>query len=154
MYQYDQGGLLLRLHPAKSAAGGVDASGSGSESNGNGNWIKVGVEFYHGRPYCSTVGTDRWSDWSIYPVNGEGEVVVEVVKEGDELGNSLWVYLVKPGGDNGAKEERFPVREICWACADLETEVEVGAYCCRPGEEGGELKVGFRGFVVERVEGE
>ncbi|PQE30981.1 flavin-binding monooxygenase protein [Rutstroemia sp. NJR-2017a WRK4] len=128
--QYDQGGLLLTLPSAR---------------NPTARWLKTGVELYNGVPYISTVGCDNYSDWSIWPLTkeeAEGEITIEVRREGE----GLWVYWVKGEG----KGEQ-PLREVTWLFAE-EGEVVVGAYAARPGKEiDGGLRVKFRGLEV--VEG-
>ena len=134
-YRYDQGGLLLHL----TKAGEKD------------RWLKTGVEFYNGKPYVSTVGCDRFADWSIYPVDGVvAEYTVQVRREGDENGKGLWVYWVREG-------ERVPVREVAWFFADEEDwAISVGARACRPASSevtGGEsLVVRFWNFELQQQE--
>ncbi|KAF2749836.1 hypothetical protein M011DRAFT_465499 [Sporormia fimetaria CBS 119925] len=137
LQQYDQAGLILHLtHPTQKD-----------------KWIKTGIEFYNGKPYLSTVGTDRWSDWTVVPLEmGEGgdgkpRATIEARREKDQLGRSLWVYLVDG-------EERRPLREMNWVFADEEGwKVGVGGYVARPGKEGGELEARFEGLEVEVLEG-
>lgn len=96
--RYDQGGLLLHAtHPSQQD-----------------RWLKTGIEFYQSRPYLSTVATLTYSDWSVAaPSDGAvgASVTVEVRRESDELGTSLWVYEVVGG------EER-PLRECTWWFAE------------------------------------
>ena len=69
---------------------------------------------------------------------------MELCRETDENGVSLWVYWVKNG-------ERVPVREVAWFFADLEGwQVEVGVMAARPAkpEGGGDLKATFWDFEV------
>ncbi|KAI1213391.1 uncharacterized protein F4807DRAFT_410936 [Annulohypoxylon truncatum] len=105
--RYDQAGLLLV--PRRLA----DAAVSPPEK-----WIKTGIEFYFGQPQLSTVGCDRWADWSVAPLTLKeneiepgkvGGVTIEVVREGDELGKSLWVYRVVLDKDGGVVD-RVPLR--------------------------------------------
>ncbi|KAI9645427.1 hypothetical protein NHQ30_006166 [Ciborinia camelliae] len=134
-YRYDQGGLLLHL------------TKTGSQDR----WLKTGVEFYNGKPFVSTVGCDRFSDWSIYPTDLDAskdvEVTVEVRKEGDENGKALWVYWLRDG-------ERIPIREVGWFFADEEWNIGVGAMACRPAKEqavnGESLEVKFWDFELQR----
>ncbi|RPD72934.1 hypothetical protein L226DRAFT_536776 [Lentinus tigrinus ALCF2SS1-7] len=141
--RYDQGGLLLHLkHPEQPTD----------------RWLKTGVEFYQGRVFLSTVATQTYSDWSIAPpadVNNP-KVTIEVRREGDELGTSLWVYEVVQGP--GGEVERRPLREVTWFFGDEEGwEVEVSAMAARPakkesvvgGSEG--LVVKFEGVEVDVV---
>lgn len=103
------------------------------------------------------MGCDGFADWSIYPVTevevegGEEKYTVEVKREGDENGVSLWVYLVGKGG------ERVPLREVAWFFADEDGwNVSVGAMACRPASSevvGGEsLEVKFWDFDLQQVE--
>jgi len=138
--RYDQGGFVLKL----TRAGSKD------------KWLKAGVEFYNDRPFISTVCTDNWSDWSVAPpvlAEGEkagGEVIVEAIRQGDELGSGLWVYQIVKGKDG--KEEKIPLREVAWFFADeQEWTLEVGAYAARPGTEGGELEVSFGLYEFEQL---
>ena len=97
------------------------------------------------------VGCDRWSDWSLSDIPGDGnsgvlEVSMEREVDGEtgERGTSLWVYVSRPGG------ERKPVREVAWGFESEEGEVEVGVYAAKPTvEEGRELEVEFRGLEIE-----
>lgn len=137
--RYDQGGFVLKL----TRQGTKD------------KWLKAGVEFYNDRPFISTVCTDNWSDWSVAPPvladgeKAEGEVIVEAIRQGDELGSGLWVYQVVKGKDG--KEEKIPVREVTWFFADEEEwTLEVGAYAARPANKGGDLEVSFRSFEFEK----
>ncbi|KAF2468507.1 uncharacterized protein BDR25DRAFT_335361 [Lindgomyces ingoldianus] len=127
--QYDQAGLLLHFTKPGLA-------------DGKDKWIKTGIEFYYGKPYLSTVGCDQWADWSIVPVelNGEGRpsATVEARREKDQLGKSLWVYHVVK--DEAGKEQFGPVREVNWVFALDEEEgweVGVGGMVARPTMEGG-----------------
>jgi regulation of enolase protein 1 (concanavalin A-like superfamily) len=137
--QYDQAGLLLHF----------------TKEGEKDKWIKTGIEFYQGAPYLSTVGTDRWSDWSVVPLlSASGDqnndrrpgATVEARREKDQLGKSLWVY-----GIEGEKES--PLREVNWVFADEEGwEVGVGGFVARPTKEGPEglLEAEFKeGVVVE-----
>ncbi|OAL51395.1 hypothetical protein IQ07DRAFT_421144 [Pyrenochaeta sp. DS3sAY3a] len=97
--QFDQAGLILHF------ASPIAQPGSRKDK-----WIKTGIEFFNGKPYLGTAGADKWSDWSVVPIYVEGresrvEVTVEVHRERDELGKSLWVYQVDEEG------ERVPLRE-------------------------------------------
>ncbi|KAL0581080.1 hypothetical protein V5O48_000974 [Marasmius crinis-equi] len=128
--RYDQGGLLLHLtNPSKP----IDY------------WVKTGVEFYMDRPNISTVATQSWSDWSVFPT-GSGSVTIEVRREMDELGSSLWVYQIAKGENNA--EERTPLREITWFFAEEEGwSVDVKAMAARPAKEGD--VIGEKDLVVE-----
>ncbi|KAH7068633.1 hypothetical protein FB567DRAFT_555241 [Paraphoma chrysanthemicola] len=130
--QYDQAGLLLHFTKPGLAPNQT-------------KWIKTGIEFYYGKPYVATVGCDTWADWSLTPdpafdvndANARPGATIEIRREKDVLGKSLWVYLIVK--DAQGKEERRPVREVTWALAEEQGwEVGVGGYVCRPTTEGGE----------------
>lgn len=135
--RYDQAGLLFRLTPP-------------SASQAQGKWIKTGIELYQGLPRLSTVACDSWADWSVGPVAGAEEIAVGqksvsvlVRSEGDENGQSWWVYHVDG-------ETETPLREICWIGAPHDGwTVEVAALVARPAKEGGQLEAQFDGFEVE-----
>lgn len=137
-YRYDQGGLLLHL----------------TKQGEKDKWLKTGVEFYTGAPFISTVGCDRWADWSIYPTAGnDTEYTVEARRESDELGTSLWVYRLIFDED-GKEVERVPLREVPWFFADEEGwDIAAGPYGARPADKdttGGEsLEVSWWNLVVE-----
>ncbi|KAI1812088.1 hypothetical protein GGS20DRAFT_587871 [Poronia punctata] len=137
--RYDQAGLLLVPRPSTSTS--VPPA----------KWVKTGIEFYQGTPQFSTVGCDRYADWSISPGSGRGgegeEVTVEVVREGDEHGRSIWIYHV------GEEGKRTPLREITWFLADEDGEedwvLDVSPLVARPEKNAeGELVVEFRDFEV------
>lgn len=141
--RYDQAGLLLHLTKP-------NASASASEQD---RWLKTGIEFYLHRPYLSTVATQSYADWSVTlpaastPNNATGPVTVEVRRETDELGTSLWVYQLVLGAD-GEEAERWPLRECTWWFAEEgEWNVDVRAMAARPAEKGS--VVGAEGLVVE-----
>ncbi|KAK6496784.1 hypothetical protein TWF481_001772 [Arthrobotrys musiformis] len=134
--KYDQGGLLLSLKRA-------------GEKKEESQWIKTGIEYYLDEPWVGTVTCDRWSDWSITPLVGRGDsetkyptATIELERSNDELGKSLWIYLIK--GD-----QRIPLREVNWVFAqqDEDVWVDVSAYAARPlakkGNEDEELIVKF-----------
>ena len=127
---YDQGGLLLVLKGPQART----------------KWLKVGVEYYQGKPYVSTVGCDVWADWSIFPL-GSNEANVEVRREEDINGKGLWCYLVQYD-ENGQIQKRQPLREIAWFFAETEDwELQVGEYAARPAKaevvNNEELEVNF-----------
>jgi regulation of enolase protein 1 (concanavalin A-like superfamily) len=133
-HRYDQGGLVLRL----SKAGQPD------------RWVKTGVEFYNDRAFISTVGCDRYADWSIYPTGDEdanGNWTIEVKRENDENGKSLWVYWL-----NG--KERVPLREVAWFFGEEgDWDISVSAMAARPASMevtgGSELEVKFWGIEID-----
>lgn len=128
-------------------------------------WIKTGLEFYLGKPHLSTVGCDRFADWSVGPLSlsegerppadeGVGGVTIEVVREGDEHGRSFWVYRLVLDAEGGVVE-RIPLREICWVLAEEEDGegeewvLDVSPLVARPEKSATEtLKVAFKSFEV------
>ncbi|KAI1866963.1 hypothetical protein JX265_007539 [Neoarthrinium moseri] len=146
--RYDQAGLLLALQRTSSTA-----SPSPVEK-----WVKTGIEFYNGKPHLSTVGCDRWADWSILPLTeGKTEkgVTLEVVRESDENGKSAWIYQVILDGAGNVKE-KLPLREICWIFADEDEKggeewvLDVSPLVARPEKSAKEsLKARFDEFEVK-----
>ncbi|WPH01769.1 Hypothetical protein R9X50_00462100 [Acrodontium crateriforme] len=132
---FDQGGFLLAFPVQTKLA---------NESK----WIKAGIEFFKGQPKVGVVGTDTFSDWSLYPLSeGSGnEGTFEAVLED----GSLWIYLVAKDG------ERHPLREVRWAFQegdDDDAEMWVGAYAAKPtreadGSDEG-IEVEFKDFKLE-----
>ncbi|OJD31411.1 uncharacterized protein BKCO1_4800013 [Diplodia corticola] len=154
--RYDQAGLLLHLtkKPTTPTTTSTPPSPNAQQHHPTDRWLKTGIEFYHHRPYLSTVATQTFSDWSIAPpaastpANATGPVTVEARRETDELGTSLWVYQLVLGAD-GEVLERWPVRECGWWFAEEEGRewvVDVRAMAARPAE--GEAVVGVEGLVV------
>ncbi|KAI0883593.1 uncharacterized protein GGS22DRAFT_190252 [Annulohypoxylon maeteangense] len=151
--RYDQAGLLL-----------VPKRLSDASVNPPEKWIKTGIEFYLGQPQLSTVGCDRWADWSVAPLilkeneiepAKAGGVTIEIVREGDELGKSLWVYRVVSDKD-GSVVDKIPLREICWVLADEdeaggeEWTIDVSPLVARPGKDTADsLSVDFKLFEVQ-----
>lgn len=91
--------------------------------------------------------------------SGEGErprATIEVRREKDVLGKSLWVYAIVAGKDGGEEEERIPLREVNWFFADQEGwSVGVGGAVARPNNEGAdeELVAEFEhGVEIEVLE--
>ncbi|EMC92585.1 hypothetical protein BAUCODRAFT_254445 [Baudoinia panamericana UAMH 10762] len=131
--RYDQGGFLLAF----------------PRSDGPWRWIKAGIEFEKGAPCLGVVGTDRFSDWSLNPMQpGKVQATFEAVREG----TTLWVYATV--GD--AHPVRQPLREIKWAFLDSEEgkgELRVGVYAAKPTPEEGDaekgLDVSFSNLAVE-----
>lgn len=132
---YDQGGLLL-VWPCAS-----DPTKH--------KWVKLGIEYFTGKPLLGVVGCDRYADWSVcpLPMAGATHATLEAVREG----TTLWVYLV-------FDEERRPLREIKWAFLEereAEAEMWVGVYAAKPtveeGDERGEkgIEVVFRDFELQ-----
>ncbi|KAF8891113.1 hypothetical protein CPB84DRAFT_1784436 [Gymnopilus junonius] len=143
---YDQGGLALFI-PDEDIK----------------KWVKTGIEFVNGKPFVSTVGTSRWSDWSLVqlPESAGGKVTIQVEREtkGDERVESLWIYII-----NEETGEKLGIREITWwfrqDVAQGEEENDgyrcllVGVYGARPtvpegaGREKEELEVKIENFEV------
>ncbi|KAH8099613.1 hypothetical protein BXZ70DRAFT_238379 [Cristinia sonorae] len=166
-HQFDQGGLLLVLSPKHDYQAAGDNAQEDKEAEAvkgkskreKTRWLKTGVEFFEGKRNIGTVGTDTWSDWSLYPVSPSSaeEVTVEVRRESGVNGQSLWVYWLGGEGEEGEREreKKVAVREVAWVFAEEEEwEVGVEAYAARPagveGVEGG-LEVRFWGAGVERL---
>lgn len=144
--QYDQAGLLLHL------------TKPGVPDNQT-KWVKTGIEFYYGKPYVATVGTDVWSDWSLVPDpefpggDARPSVTIEARRESDDLGKSLWIYWIVKDAD-GKETERKPLREVTWFFADEEWSISIGGYVCRPTRDGGdeELSADFaEGVEIETL---
>ncbi|KAK6522794.1 hypothetical protein TWF281_002228 [Arthrobotrys megalospora] len=139
--KYDQGGLLLSLKRK-------------GERKEDSQWIKTGIEYYLDEPWVGTVCCDRWADWSVTPLGTEDvsssegpKATIEVERSHDELGNSLWIYLIRGG-------RRVPLREVNWVFTqEGDVWVDVSAYAARPlGEKGkgeDELLVKFWDYEVE-----
>ncbi|KAI1781401.1 hypothetical protein F4818DRAFT_36637 [Hypoxylon cercidicola] len=150
--RYDQAGLLLVPKRASSTVSPPE------------KWIKTGIEFYFGRPQLSTVGCDRFADWSVGPLAltanepepaEVGGVTLEVVREGDEHGKSLWVYRLVLDAE-GQVKEKIPLREICWVLADEDEKdgeewiLDVSPLVARPEKSATELlKAQFKTFEVQ-----
>ena len=137
--RYDQGGLLLHL----------------KHSHQQDRWLKTGVEFYLDQVFLSTVATQTWSDWSVTPpADAAGKKTIEVRREGDELGTSLWVYELVLGNDGEVKERR-PLREVTWFFAEEDGwKIEVSAMAARPASKDTvvgppELVVSFEGAELD-----
>ncbi|KAI2470385.1 hypothetical protein F4781DRAFT_178749 [Annulohypoxylon bovei var. microspora] len=151
--RYDQAGLLL-----------VPKRLSDSTATPPEKWIKTGIEFYFGKPQLSTVGCDRFADWSVAPLTlaenetepaKAGGVTIEVVREADELGKSFWVYRLVLDKE-GSVIDRIPLREICWVLADEdesgseEWTLDISPLVARPEKNATEsLSVNFKSFEVQ-----
>ncbi|XXG96766.1 hypothetical protein Hte_003057 [Hypoxylon texense] len=150
--RYDQAGLLLVPKRTSSTVSPPE------------KWIKTGIEFYFGKPQLSTVGCDRFADWSVGPLAltanepkpaDVGGVTLEIVREGDEHGKSLWVYRLVLDAE-GQVKEKIPLREICWVLADEDEKdgeewlLDVSPLVARPEKSATEsLKVQFKTFEVQ-----
>ncbi|KAI0528006.1 hypothetical protein F5B22DRAFT_15467 [Xylaria bambusicola] len=143
--RYDQAGLLLVPRSATSTPPTTEAPEK---------WVKTGIEFYENQPQLSTVGCDRWADWSVSPltraVDPEQGVTLEARREGDENGRSVWVYQLVLD-KSGEVVERLPLREICWILADEDEEqvLDVSPLVARPERNTtSQLSVEFKEFSV------
>ncbi|KAJ1335566.1 hypothetical protein MN608_02306 [Microdochium nivale] len=154
--RYDQAGLVLTLNRASSSSSSSkQAEGAASSPE---RWVKTGIEYYQGHPQLSAVGCDRWADWHVSPLakkSADGTVTLEVVRESDENGKSIWIYQLVLDGE-GKVTEKQPMREICWILADedegegKEWRLEISPLLCRPSSGTSEvLKVDFSDFIVE-----
>lgn len=118
--RYDQGGLVLKL--------------KSSDSSVKDRWFKAGIEFYLGKPYLASVATYAYSDWALTAPTDSNptSTTIEVRREGDELGTSLWLYELVLGQD-GTVKERVPLREVTWMFAEEQGwSIEVSAMAARP----------------------
>ena len=148
--RYDQAGLLLVPRSASSPPPTTEAPEK---------WLKTGIEYYNNQPQLSTVGCDRWADWSIgplsKPVNSERGVTLEARREGDEHGRSIWIYQLVLDEATGEEVERLPLREVCWILADEEENggegrvLDVSPLVARPERNAAApLRVEFKEFKV------
>ncbi|KAJ2903343.1 hypothetical protein MKZ38_010094 [Zalerion maritima] len=143
--QYDQAGLLLAFHPPGTAA----PEGEGVAKPAK--WIKTGLEMYNSVPRIGTVACDSWADWSLSPVQKDGDaddgvITVSIERENtDGFGHGIWVYQV-------VGEEKHPLREITWGFASPEMDgwdLSVSAFAARPHDKTEEaLDVKFQGMEV------
>ncbi|KAH9215244.1 hypothetical protein DL95DRAFT_336785 [Leptodontidium sp. 2 PMI_412] len=155
---YDQGGLVLIL-PCEGEGEGKE--GGIAETS---KWVKTGVEFVEGRAWVSTVGCDRWADWSltsagIVDSEGEGEgeeegkKTVTLEMERNRTEGTLWIYVVEGDG------KRVPLRENTWILSpegnggSPDREAWVGIFAATPILEGrdktGALTVEFKDWELE-----
>lgn len=86
--------------------------------------------------------------------NSSQEVTIEVRREGDEMGQGIWVYQVLLDED-GNEVDRVPLREIAWAFAQEHgVQLEIAAYVARPAEGTGSsdtLDAHFSGAWWEQI---
>ncbi|KAI1826237.1 hypothetical protein F4861DRAFT_120680 [Xylaria intraflava] len=148
--RYDQAGLLFVPRRVSSTPPTTEAPE---------RWVKTGIEYYQNQPQLSTVGCDRWADWSISPltraVDPERGITLEAVREGDEHGSSIWIYHLVLDPVTGHVAERIPLREICWILADLDEDggedrvLDISPLVARPEKNAAEpLSAEFREFTV------
>lgn len=126
-HKYDQGGLCLVVNVQESR-----------------KWVKSGIEFENDQPNVSTVAKDRWSDWSLIPLQGTNTSSIEIEAASD---GSLWVRMEDEAG------KVTPLREVTW-WADLPKDAEcwVGVYVAKPAPHGEKekLTVHFKDLKVEK----
>ncbi|KAI3343552.1 hypothetical protein F4824DRAFT_440284 [Ustulina deusta] len=148
--RYDQAGLLLVPRRASSSPPTTVAPEK---------WLKTGIEYYHDQPQLSTVGCDRWADWSIgpltRPVDPARGVTLEAVREGDENGRSVWIYQLVLDASTGDVVERLALREVCWILADEDEDggdawvLDVSPLVARPEKNAtAPLSAEFKEFTV------
>ncbi|KAF2097993.1 hypothetical protein NA57DRAFT_76792 [Rhizodiscina lignyota] len=160
--QYDQGGILLHLSKPGLKCHGCDFNQPlKSSDHDQCKWLKTGIELYNGSTLISTVCCDNYADWSVLPVAATStnlsEVTLELQREQDKNGKSLWLYQILP--DGSGSEKKVPLREVAWMFAlDDEYSIGVGAYAARPatkddvaslGKRDGVLEVDVKGYVVD-----
>ncbi|KAI8626810.1 hypothetical protein F5Y19DRAFT_190395 [Xylariaceae sp. FL1651] len=156
--RYDQAGLLFVPKPVLSSSSLI-ATTTTSSSQAPDKWLKTGIEYYQDKPQFSTVGCDRYADWSIGPlttaVDPARGVTLEAVREGDEHGRSIWIYQLVVDGATGEVVERIPLREVCWILADEEEGqgeawvLDVSPLVARPEKNAtAALSVEFKEFTV------
>lgn len=133
--QFDQGGLLLTF-PGSSSAEKAE------------QWVKAGIERFEGQNYLGVVGCDRFSDWSVCPIN-ESKATIEMVR----TETTLWIYLLRSDGS------RQPLRENKWAFLGLaeaegkQQSMRVGVYVAKPTPDSDDkkapVKVEFENLQLE-----
>ncbi|CAF9907832.1 MAG: hypothetical protein GOMPHAMPRED_005998 [Gomphillus americanus] len=124
---YDQGGILL-LWPNTTNAAEANAPKQ--------KWIKAGIEMVGGQAQFSCVVCDRFSDWSLHPL--EGKQRIEAVREGD----ALWILA----GGKRIREPKFAFIEE----RKGDAEMWIGVTAAKPSKEG-ELQVRFEDLEIEVV---
>ncbi|KAI0405379.1 hypothetical protein F4802DRAFT_597211 [Xylaria palmicola] len=148
--RYDQAGLLFVPRRASSSPPTTEAPEK---------WLKTGIEYYHDQPQLSTVGCDRFADWSIgpltRPVDPQRGATIEAVREGDENGRSIWIYRLILDEATGEVVERIALREVCWILADEDEDggegwvLDVSPLVARPEKKATTpLSVKFKDFRV------
>lgn len=113
---YDQGGILFMWPKQKK-------------------WIKAGVELVNHLQY-SCVTCDRYSDWSLHPINNKAKLRIEAVRDGD----ALWIIA------DGVR-----IREPKFAFLEErrgDEELWIGVTAAKPSKEGS-LEVTFEDLVIE-----
>jgi len=142
--QYDQGGLVIAF-PGTSKPQTKGDENPETAAFKNLKWIKAGIEFFGTESVLGIVGTDRYSDWSLSPMNKDYHQKAKFRAERD--GTTLWVYAAQEGD-----EKLKPMREVKWAFMEGrdEEDVLVGVYAAKPTPEEGNEKEGAaeRGIEV------
>lgn len=112
--KYDQGGLVINF-PSK---------------NGPSKWIKAGIEFFESKAVLGVVGTDRYSDWSLAPLDAGYHQKARFVATRED--KTLWIHAAQEG------KELVPLREVKWAFLegrDEDAEVQIGVYAAKPTQD-------------------
>jgi regulation of enolase protein 1 (concanavalin A-like superfamily) len=112
---YDQAGLMIRSDDT--------------------HWVKAGIEYTDGARFLSSVVTNGFSDWSVYPYQaGAQEVSIRLTRHAE----AIRVQVEDP-------------RDGKWHMTRLgflppTREIEVGVMCCSPEREG--FEVAFKDFRI------
>ncbi|KAI0862725.1 hypothetical protein F4860DRAFT_471593 [Xylaria cubensis] len=149
--RYDQAGLVFVPRRASSSP----PTGTVAPEK----WLKTGIEYYLGEPQLSTVGCDRWADWSIgpltKPVDPEQGLTLEARRESDENGKSVWIYRLILDESTGEEIERIALREVTWILADEDEDdgkgwvLDISPLIARPEKNTTEpLCADFKDFTV------
>ena len=110
---YDQAGLMVRADEE--------------------HWLKAGGEVFAGATQLSTVVTRGFSDWSVAPWDGGGNLKVRVARRG----SALRVEHMSGAGHWALLRDAY---------LEMPARVDVGAMCCSPERAGFEAT--FRDFTV------
>ncbi|CZT15991.1 uncharacterized protein RCC_01831 [Ramularia collo-cygni] len=134
--QYDQGGLVIAFLNSSTPKTPADPNEEVAAFK-NLKWIKAGIEFFGTESCLGIVGTDRYSDWSLSPMNKEYHQKAKFRAERD--GTTLWIYAAQEGD-----EKLKPMREVKWAFLEGrgEGDILVGVYAAKPTPEEGNEKDG------------
>lgn len=120
---YDQGGIAI-----------VFPSRDGSPNK----WIKIGIEFTDGAPALGVVATDRFSDWSLSPMDPMSASTARF--EAVRSATKMWIYVIIGG-------HRRALREITWAFledrGEVGAEMLVGVYAAKPTRDEGSPEQGL-----------
>jgi len=150
--RHDQAGLLMVASDRKNHQTPVQ-------------WVRIGLENFRDMIQLSVVTTETNTDQSFHgslapdPKGGPATTAtVELVKQLDPLGDSLWAnYLILD--EDGFVITRHPLREITWFFNRKENgediELHVGGFAARPARPNEAhraeelLRVEFSGLVVD-----